>query len=322
MSAQGSAAARRAAYGDASAGASAPLASVFLSNVAETVRRSLEEEEDLELVLVELVRSARAVWPPFVVSDQLFIGFLAERFGQPDKPRAALLNLRVDDLLLACACAASDLLALDAFRKKFDPEIAKAVRRCGPCSEAIDDVQQIVYEKLFVGGPDIVPKITQYRGRGSLLNWVRVVVVRVVQNLHRGCGRRPAVEPDTVLAFANAACGVPDPELAYLKLRYGDALRDALRVAVESLPPSERTILRYRYREGLPVETIARIHRAHRTTMTRRLATIRRHLRTQTLAILGASLGGSPSEVSSILHLLSSQLDVTLASVQLWGEDW
>lgn len=47
----------------------------------------------------------------------------------------------------------------------------------------VEDVQQVVYQRVFMGTEDHSPRVAQYAGRGSFRSWIRVMAVRLAQNL-------------------------------------------------------------------------------------------------------------------------------------------
>src|SRR4051812_26013639 len=116
------------------------------------------------------------------------------------------------DLTLAAACAAGDASALAAFERDFLPQVPGYLTRLAKQPAFIDEVQQLLREKLFVA-----KKILEYSGQGPLGAWLRVVTVRLALDLLRARGQRmeTPLDPDR---FAEPLTG--SPELELLKSRH------------------------------------------------------------------------------------------------------
>jgi RNA polymerase sigma-70 factor (ECF subfamily) len=175
-----------------------------------------------------------------------------------------------------------------------------------------EDALQVVRTKLFVGdgSRDGTPKIADYRGRGSLAGWVRVVAVRTALTLRRGARRaeRREANDDALLDVPGAL----DVELDHLKTRYRGELQAALRRALSSLTARERNLLRMHFIEGLSVDDLGALHRVHRATAARWIVSIRERLFDAIREDLTHRLGIDRSEFDSLVALVRSQLDVSL----------
>ena len=133
----------------------------------------------------------------------------------------------------------------------------------------------------------------------------------------RDSGKRMAPVPPILI---EAVCPEHDPEASYLKQRYREAFRAAFELAAKSLSSEERNILRFRLQEGLQVDQIAALYGVHRVTMARRIRAIRDALLRRTRENLAACVGAQNDDVSSILRLVGSRLDVTLGTLVREGE--
>jgi RNA polymerase sigma-70 factor, ECF subfamily len=292
------------------------LAPLLLSRLDDATRGLLEAAGGLEDQLQTMVSEARRGWPSVPLPNDAFLAFVAERLqGEPD-PVLTLQQLRAPDMFLACACARHVPEAAEAFRERLFPEITLAIHRIDPARRIADDVQQIVYQKAFVEADQGPPKVRSYKGRGELRNWVRVIALRVGQNLLRDEGKRAVSVPPILL---EAVCPEHDLESSYLKQHYQDAFRAAFEAAARSLSSEERNILRFRLQEGLQVDQIAVLYGVHRVTMARRIRAIRESLLQRTRSHLATSLGAHTEEMSSILRLVGSRLDVTFGALSAEG---
>src|SRR5687768_12693316 len=163
--------------------------------------------------------------------------------------------------------------------------------RIGP--PRLNDVKQLVRQRLFVGGgtagaPTSAGKISEYGGRGDLRRWVRSVAVRTCLNELRK-GKHEVLTDDDHL-IAQHTVGGDDPELAYMKRTYAAEFKAAFAEALGGLGPREQTLLRYHHVDGLNIDEIGAIYRVHRVTAFRWLEKAKEQLVQRTLELLRARL--------------------------------
>lgn len=211
-------------------------------------------------------------------------------------------GLRLDELVLAQACAAGDPRALAAFDAHFLSRIPDFLARHPARAEAAE-VGQLLRERLLVGAS---PRIADYAGRGSLVGWLRVATLRTASNLRRA--HRNVELPVAALVAAS-------PELAILTERYGAGVQGALRDGFLALSSTERTLLRLHHLDGLTVDELAPIVGTSRATAGRRLLAARDHLGQLTLGLLVERTRSTPAELRSVLRVLVSRLDISLRGV-------
>jgi RNA polymerase sigma-70 factor, ECF subfamily len=125
--------------------------------------------------------------------------------------------------------------------------------------------------------------------------------------------RNPASVDDSVLE--NVADPRQDFELDFLKRKYGAEFEASLREAFESLEASERNLLRHYYGRRLSIDTLGAMYHVHRATMARRVHRTTEALVVVTRERLAARLGIASGDVSSILRLVHSQLELTLVGI-------
>jgi RNA polymerase sigma-70 factor (ECF subfamily) len=239
---------------------------------------------------------ARARWPGVEVPDHALETWIAARGGD---------NLA--DLYLACACARGAAGAIEAFERAYAGHIRAILSRLDASSALLEEAGQQLRAHLFVGD---APRIAEYAGRGDLLAFVRVVVLRIALRLLER--ERPAAhEPDDELwRFPD---GHDDPELEYLKRLYRDELKAAFAAAVAALPDRERAVLRYHLIDGLSIDAIGAVYQVHRATAARWLTGAREQLAAGTRRALMQRLKIELSEVDSLMRLLDSNLDASAA---------
>jgi len=176
--------------------------------------------------------------------------------------------------------------------------------------DGIDEVKQLLREKLFVGTAGGAAKIGQYDGRGALEGWLRVAAVRAALNLHEA-RRPPAVASEEARAVAERVLQY-DPELEFIKARYRDDFAAAFREALAALSSRDRALLRFHYLEHLSPARIGTVYRVHRTTAARWIAEAQRGLLEATRSRLMARLGISRAECDSLVRAVQSRLLLTL----------
>jgi RNA polymerase sigma-70 factor, ECF subfamily len=284
------------------------LGQVFLDAWPGTLGR--EDASAVQQMLELALERARRHWPQVQVDAGRLAAYLGER-APLDVPAAeACRTARVEDLYLACACAASDPAALEAFDTRFLSQVARYLAQLKLSPTLVDEATQALRMRLFLEGQDGAGKIERYRGLGPLEAWVRVAAVRVALNLQASLGT-PAASSDTLRTSTILPVGV-DAEVDYLRGRYRDDVKLAFREALQAMGARERTILRYRYLDGLVPEGVARIYGVHRTTAGRWLSDAQEALLAGLRQRLGARLSTSASECDSILAMVRSTLEVTL----------
>ncbi|HEY4119867.1 MAG TPA: hypothetical protein VGM56_18500 [Byssovorax sp.] len=250
--------------------------------------------------------AATAAWPGVVVPEDAFGAYVRERLHTDDgAERQAALH--IDDLYLACACARGDEPALAAFERAILPEVDAALRRFAS-TLAPDEIKQLVRHRLFVGGADARPKILEYAGRGRLRTWVRVAATRVALNLAESSARERTFEQGAIEHILGAG---GDPELAYLKRRYGAEFRASFGEAFSALDPRERNLLRYAFGEGLSVDAVGALYGVHRATAARWITKAHATLVEQVQRTMRARLHLDKDEYASILRLIESQIEIS-----------
>jgi RNA polymerase sigma-70 factor, ECF subfamily len=283
---------------------------VSLAGIFRRASAGDDELGDAELgaALRQRFEEADRAWPGLGVSPDDFVRHLASR-GAPGVPLAAL---HVTDLYLACACAARARTALDAFDRAYLGPLATLLARPQLAPEVVDELRQVLREKLFVDGPRGPSKIAEYDGRGALVSWVRVIARRAAIDLQRQ--RRAASEGAAAKAEARAAgdATAAEPEGSYLKRRYLLAFNDAIRSAVSGLSADQREILRLHLVEGHTLDRLAVTLGVHRATVARRLAAARLAIKDEARRRLRAELGVSEAELDSLTGLMRSQLELSL----------
>lgn len=292
--------------------ASAQLA-LFLSALGVAEPSSPADREGLLALLERTVVAAGPL-------DDLprFLAFLAERASRFDAPLSALAEMDGAVMGLVYRCLVGEPAALATLDATVLEPTSWGLRRMAATDAEISDIRQAVREKLLVGGPGRGARLGDYSGRGALQSWVRVILVRELLSERRRHQREVVLDDE---ALFEAATGEQDPELEHLKTYYRAEFRRGFRQALQALPGKDRNLLRYHFLEGLSVDEIGVIYGVHRATAARWLVRVREALEQGTLDAMMSALAISRPEVESILRLIRSNLDASIASFVEQGSD-
>ena len=278
-----------------------PIADVALARLYRGPAAEATADADLGAALRHLFDEGRRAWPGLTLGVEAFVTHLAER-AEPGLPPAA----RGPDLYLACACSKGVRGAIEAFDREYLANVGTYLARLRPTAAFVDEVQQQMRDKLFVGRDGAPPRITAYGGKGALATWVSVVAIRVAMDLRRQ--PRPAADDGRELDVP----ATDNPERDYEQERYRRAFDEALRGATAAIGDEQRHILRRYFADGLTLDALAVELGVHRTTVVRRLAAARASLRIETRRRLQLVLGASESELESLARMMRSRLDLSL----------
>jgi RNA polymerase sigma-70 factor (ECF subfamily) len=285
------------------------LAETFLN--AQRAQARCEDPVALSAAIEEIVDRARARWPSVELPAHTFAAHVADRTPDEIDPLAALPRLHAIDLYLACACARGDAAAIACFEREILPSAAPAIARIDRDPEFIREIVHEVRVHLLVAH-DGVARIEAYLGAGPLTSWVQVVAMRTAYSQKR---KKPSPIPDDTDALAAIPFEGDDAELARLRKELAGPFAAAFKSALAELPARERNVLRLYLIEGVSSEAIGRMYRVHRGTVARWIASIHETLLTDTKKRLTRELGLSGRELDSVMRLLVSKLEVSIATV-------
>jgi RNA polymerase sigma-70 factor (ECF subfamily) len=212
-------------------------------------------------------------------------------------------------LALASDCARNIPGAIARFETVYGAEVRVVHARARGNKPALDELAQAVRVKLFAGES---PRIREYRGAGSLKNWVRVVATRTLIEMARATKQTDPIDDSGVIPLSAPD---DDPEMAYLKRRYAAEVKEAFEGAAKELCAEDRNVLREHYARGLSIDQIAAIHGVHRATAARRLVSARDAVLAGTRRILMARLRLSRAELESVVRMVESRMHVTAERV-------
>jgi RNA polymerase sigma-70 factor (ECF subfamily) len=272
---------------------------------------SLETEGvsvELEAMLLDVIASARQVFPTIDLPTETYVSYLAERLPAGQPLQYALHQAYTVDLYLACACARGDASALAAFEDRCLRHIDGALSRLGVDADVSAEIKQEIRRRVLIGDGEPA-QIVGYSGRGDLRSWVRVIATREALQRRRRTRRDVQLEDDALIQhFAPG----DNPETEYLKGLYREKFKRSFEGALKTLSHRERTLLRQHYIDGLTIDEIGRLYRMHRSTASRLVARVRSLVLETTRAEMMSQLDVEPHELDSILRLIRSQIEISL----------
>jgi RNA polymerase sigma-70 factor (ECF subfamily) len=222
-------------------------------------------------------------------------------------------GLEIADVAFALACARGDTAALTHFDKTYLPALRPALARVGLDDAGIDEALQRVRQELLAPREGGAPRVANYGGRGPFAAWLRSVAVRLGLKLREDGARNVELDSGVQLQAGSIA---DDAELAYMKKTYGQVFERAFRAALGALPAQDRLLLKQRFKHHLGVEDLGRVHGVHAGTISRRVAAARDALAKDTREAMMRELGVPKDDMSSILRMIESQIDVTLTTLE------
>lgn len=255
---------------------------------------------------------AEAALPTLRVERSSFARYLeAHDAGRELVRDASAANAaeRAAELLLACGIAAGDEEAVRLFDARYVEPLARTLGKMRLSPSELDEVKQLVREKLLVRDATGRARVEEYAGRGRLMGLVQVVATREALGLLRRAKREIVATDDDL---AEPVVGAKDPGTVMLVGRYREAFRAAFADAVGRLTPRQRNLLRMHLLGGVTLEQLSAIHGAHRATIVRWLRDAREEVLTATKAHLRAALHVRADELESLMGLAQSRLDVSI----------
>jgi RNA polymerase sigma-70 factor (ECF subfamily) len=215
-----------------------------------------------------------------------------------------LSSLHLEDLALACACAAGDDQAWEHFVLEQRPHLYRA-------ADALDsgggarDIADSLYADLFgLGNREGVRQslFRYFHGRSSLTTWLRAVLAqRHVDRLR--AHRRLDALPDE---DASDALAVPPRPIEPDRERDLTLIQRALAHAVDKLAPRDRLRLACYYSQSMTLAQIGRLLGEHEATASRQLARTRGAIRTAVEKELKTEAGLTEAEIAECFASVTS----------------
>jgi len=224
----------------------------------------------------------------------------AEALERSAERGADLGALHLEDLALACGCAAGDDAAWEHFIREHRPVLyraADALDASGGARELADSIYGELFERSL---------FRYFHGRSSLATWLRAVLAqRHVDRLRAGKRLEPlaADEPGTPFA-APAEAALYDED----RPRYFELFRKALQRAVAGLTTRDRLRLACYYAQELTLSETGRLLSEHEATCSRQLARTRKALRSEVERALSAEHCLTEAEIAECVASISADV--------------
>jgi RNA polymerase sigma-70 factor (ECF subfamily) len=299
-------------HGEFHMGEPPSLSRILLARLgAQSARELAPSAESIESALRRADAEGRTAWPDVPLEPEVFAAHIADRVRGRPEVAGAIATLHAADLFLACACSNAIPAALAELERVHLSCVPRLVRRIDRSRAFADEVSQSIREAFLVRRDGAPSRIAEYSGRGALSSWIRVVAVRTALRL-RHEQRRATLPLDA--GSEEALPGVVDPELDYLKLRYGRVYEEAIRAALGSLSDRDALLLKLNYLEGLNIDRIGALFGVDRSTVARWRARILAALLANMREFLERRVSLTASQFDSLLALVRSQLSVSIRS--------
>jgi RNA polymerase sigma-70 factor (ECF subfamily) len=199
----------------------------------------------------------------------------------PAQLRGFCTSLKIEELVLARACAAGNERAWEVFMVRYREKLydigLHIAREDSAARELSDSLYADLYGTVMRNG-ERVSKLSSYTGRGSLEGWLRTVMAQEHVNRYRRQKRMVSLDEETE---EGAQFATPDPEPAQAVDARLEFVTDEV---LGALAADERFILAAYYLDGRTLAEIARILAVHESTISRKLDKVVKSLRKQVLA--------------------------------------
>jgi RNA polymerase sigma-70 factor (ECF subfamily) len=200
---------------------------------------------------------------------------------KPGVVRDFYSSLRIDDLVLARACAAGSDRAWEAFLSRFREKLYDVAAYIS--KESSRELADSIYADLY--GTNLrdgrrVSKLTSYTGRGSLEGWLRTVIAQEYVNQYRRRKRLVSFEEEV-----EAGTPFPAPAaVAETEGRVDPRLEASTDEALGALPAVDRFVLASYFLDDKTLAEIARMLSVHESTISRKVDKLVKSLRKHILA--------------------------------------
>ncbi len=186
-----------------------------------------------------------------------------------------LALLRLDELVLARACAAGNERAWEVFLNRYRATLYESAYKIAREESAARTLADSLYAELYgvnEQGQQRASKLLYYHGRGSLQGWLRTVVAQEYVNRYRRARRETSLDAalDDGLQFAAA-----EPELSVSDPR----VQSAAAAELAELEPEERFLLSAYYLDHRTLAEIAKLQGVHESTISRKMERVTSGLR-------------------------------------------
>jgi RNA polymerase sigma-70 factor, ECF subfamily len=190
---------------------------------------------------------------------------------------AFLESLKLDDLVLARACAAGNERAWEIFLTRYRELLYRAAYAIARDEPAGRELADSLYADLYGMAEDGMrrSRLDSFMGRGSLAGWLRTVLAQRYVDGYRKRRREESLD-EQEMELLPIAC-TPDPAPASAQSL--DLLARSVSVVFGTMNAEERFLLASYYLDGRALWQIAELLDVHESTISRRLDRLTRKLR-------------------------------------------
>jgi len=228
-------------------------------------------------------------------------------------------TLRIEDLVLARACAAGNERAWEVFMLRFREKLYDVARQITREDSSGRELADCIYADLYgtkVRGEERVSKLSFYNGRGSLDGWLRTVLAQEYVNTYRKQRRLVSLDEESEEGVQFAAPAGADTAPAH------PALARATEEALKALTSDDRFVLASYFLDNRTLADIGRTLCVHESTISRKVEKLTKNLRKQilkNLTKLGLSRRQAEETLSADLSDLALDVRASLAQDSLPG---
>jgi RNA polymerase sigma-70 factor (ECF subfamily) len=222
--------------------------------------------------------------------------------------------LRLEDLVLARACAAGNERAWEVFMSRFREKLYDIASYITKESSSARELADSVYADLYGTRrreAERISKLALYSGRGSLDGWLRTVLAQEYVNTYRKQRRLVSLDEESEEGVQFAAPAQDSSPVADSRLE--TAIDDELR----SLDPNDRFILASYFLDKRTLAEIARALSVHESTISRKVEKLTKTLRRQVLKnLMRQGMGRRQAEEALSADVRDLALDVRASLAQ------
>ncbi|HTM15365.1 MAG TPA: sigma-70 family RNA polymerase sigma factor [Terracidiphilus sp.] len=194
-------------------------------------------------------------------------GLTAGRVADKREQAAFFSGIKLPDLVLASACADGNERAWAYFMAAYGSQLTRAAIAISGNETVGRDLADAFYAEIY--GLDTREgrrkcPLESYRGRGSLIGWLRTTLSQRFIDHYRRRYREEALEDDK--HDLSATTSSPELDTAFQR-----TLRNAIQDALSKLPNEERFLLASYYLDERTLAEIGKILNVHEATISRRL---------------------------------------------------
>jgi RNA polymerase sigma-70 factor (ECF subfamily) len=203
----------------------------------------------------------------------VLLSAMRQNFGLPsgaiagkEEQAAYFRGIKISDLVLASACAEGNERAWEHFIRLYRAQLTRAAIAISGGETVGRDLADAFYAELYgLNTRDGVRKcpLASYRGRGSLLGWLRTTLSQRFVDHYRRTFREEALDETHDLP-ATISLLAPDSDVVM-------NLREAIQDALSSQPAEERFVLAAYFVDGRTLAEIGKILHVHEATISRKL---------------------------------------------------